>query len=346
MELYAALDVSLEKTSICILDREGKAVTETIVASDPATIAETLNRFRGQVRTVGLEAGPLSEWIVRGLAQHGIPAVLMETRQVHAALSAMIAKTDRNDARGMANLLRLGWFRPVHVKTTDAREQRVLLAARSTLVRRLRDIENSVRGLLRSFGMRLPRSLRGRWDASVREALSGHPSLSAAFEPLLSARTAVRDQLATLDKRTRDAARTDPVCRRLMTVPGVGAMVALTYRAAVDQPERFRSSKLVGACFGLTPRRYQSGETDRSSGISKAGDASVRVALFEAAHVMMTRTSAWSPLKAWAMQIARRRGAKRAKVALARKLAVIMHRMWVEQTEFRLCRHLSAQTGA
>jgi transposase len=212
---------------------------------------------------------------------------------------------------------------------------RALLTARSTLVRRLRDIENSVRGLLRGFGIRLAVMLRGQWDARVREAIAGHPALLAILDPLLVARSALRDQVAIIDKRVRDAARQSEVCRRLMTTPGVGPIVALTYQAAIDQPDRFSSSKSVGASFGLTPRRYQSGETDRVGAISRAGDSSVRVAIYEAAHVMLTRSAKWSSLKAWAVKLAQRRGLKRAKVALARKLAVILHRMWVDGTEFR-----------
>jgi transposase len=242
----------------------------------------------------------------------------------------------------MAQLLRLGWFRSVHVKTIEAREQRALLTARTALVRRLGDLENSVRGLLRGFGLKLPRLLRGRWDAGVREMVAGHPTLPAILEPLLLARSALRAQLAVLDKRVRDIARADEVCRRLTTVPGVGAVVALTFRAAVDRPERFASSKAVGAHFGLTPKRYQSGETDRIGAISRAGDASVRVALFEAAHGMLTRTARWSALKTWAMRLAERRGAKRAKVALARKLGVVMHAMWRDGTSFRF----STEAGA
>jgi transposase len=272
---------------------------------------------------------------VRGLEHHGFRAVLMETRHVRAALSARIAKTDRKDARGRADLLRMGWFRPVHVKSMDAREHRALLTARSTLVRRLKDIENSVRGLLRGFGIKLATTLRAQWDVKVRESIAGHPALPAILEPLLVARTAMRDQVAIIDKRVRDTARQDQVCRRLMTMPGVGPIVALTYRAAVDEPERFVSSKSVGASFGLTPRRYQSGETDRVGCISRVGDASVRVALFEAAHVMLTRSAKWSSLKSWAIRVAQRRGLKRAKVALARKLAVVLHRMWMDGTDFR-----------
>jgi transposase len=256
------------------------------VPSDASAIAELLAALSERPERISLEAGPLSEWPVRGLADAGFEAILMETRQVRAALSSMTVKTDRNDARGMAHLLCMGWFRPVHVKSMDAREQRVLLSARTALVRRLRDIENSVRGLLRGFGFRFPRMLRVRWAQSVREALAGNPTLLAIIDPLLAAGAALRDQLAILEKRVRDAARQDPVCHRLMTMPGVGAVVALTFRAAVDRPERFSSPKTIGPCFGLTPRRYQSGQTDRTGTISRAGDASVRVALFEAAHVV------------------------------------------------------------
>ena len=335
MPFYAALDVAMEKTALCVLNHEGQVVLEINVSSDPSAIADRLEPYQDALSRFGLEAGPLSEWLVRGLVDRGFAPLLLETRHVRAALSARIAKTDRNDARGMADLLRMGWFRAVHLKSLDAREQRTLLSARRTLINRLKDIENSVRGLLRGFGIRLPLALRLKWEGKVRETIAGHPTLSTALEPLLVIRKTLREQVAVLDKKVRDAAKDDPVCRRLMTVPGVGSIVALTYRAAIDDPSRFSSSKSIGACFGLTPRRYQSGESDRVGAISRAGDASVRVALFEAAHVMLTRSSKWSSLKAWAMKLAVRRGAKRAKVALARKLAVILHRMWRTEADFR-----------
>ena len=250
--LFAALDVSLETTTICIMSFDGTITKEAVVATEPDSIAICLGDDLTRIERIGLEAGPLSEWLVRELSVLGIVVTLLETRQVRAALSAMIIKTDRKDARGMAHLLRTGWFRPVHVKSLSAREQRAMLAARSMLVARLKDIENSVRGLLRGFGLRLPRALRGRWEAGVREAIEGHPTLVQIFELLLMAREALREQLIILDKWVRDAARADRVCRRLMSAPGVGAIGAMTFRAAVDQPDRFRSSKRVGACFGLT----------------------------------------------------------------------------------------------
>jgi transposase len=335
MRLYAALDVSMKKTAVCVMDHDGGLVREAGVPTCPDALAELLRAYEGQLERVGLEAGPLSEWLVRGLAGHGIEAVLIETRQARKALSAMTVKTDRNDARGLAHLLRMGWFRPVHVKTVSAREQRAWLSARETLVRQLRGLENSVRGLLRGFGLRAPPRLRGRWSDAVRTLIEGHPSLPATFEPLLRAREALREQLAVLDRQVRDAAREDRVCRRLMTVPGVGAVVALTFRSTIDDPARFRSSRSVGAFLGLTPKRYQSGETDRSGAISKVGDAAARVALFEAAHVLLTRVTRWSALKAWGVRLAQRRGARRAKVALTRKLAGVLHRIWVSEADCR-----------
>ena len=337
MKTFIALDVSLEKTAICIMSADGLIAAEVTAASDPDAIAAELARQEavGPDTLVGLEAGPLSEWIARGLADLGAPVVLMETRQVRAALSSMVVKTDRNDARGMAQLLRMGWFRPVHLKSVDAREQRALLAARETLARRLKDVENSVRGLLRGFGLKLGAVGPRLWEGRVRDMVAGHPVLAAIFEPLVAARAALLEQLGRLDGRLLAIVREDPACRLLMSAPGVGAVVALTFRAAVDDPSRFASSKAIGSCFGLTPRRYQSGETDRSLGISKAGDASVRRALFTAAHVIMNQVRRNFPLKTWASALAARAGVRRAKVALARRLGVILHRMWADRTEFR-----------
>ena len=296
MDRFAGLDVSLATTTICVVDERGEVLFEGTVATEPDAIAAALTGYRPSL--VGLEAGPMSEWLHDGLAAQGFETVLLETRHVHAALKASRVKTDRRDALGIAQLLRMGWFRPVHVKTVTAREQRVLLGAREMLVRRVRDLDNGVRGLLRSFGLRPPRHLRGRWSAAVRDLVAEHPVLLAAIDPLLVARDALAGQLDHLDRKVRDQARVDPVCRRLMTVPGVGAIVALSYVTAIDDPTRFCKSRSVGPALGLTPGRYQSGETDRVGAITRAGDPRARVALFEAAHVMMTRVTRWFPLKA------------------------------------------------
>jgi len=260
---------------------------------------------------------------------------LIETRHVKAALKAMTVKTDRNDARGMAQLMRMGWFRAVHVKAPMVQEIRALLTARKLLVAKLRDVESSLRGILRGFGLKVGAISKGKFEARIRGLVAGQAMLERIAEPLLRARAALRAEYASLHGELLKAVRADEVCRRLMTIPGVGAVVAMTFKAAVDQPERFARSKAVGAHFGLTPKKYQSGEIDRTGRISKVGDAMVRTALFEAANVMLTRAVRCSRLKAWALRVASRQGMKKAKVALARKLAVVMHRMWVDGTSFR-----------
>jgi transposase len=287
------------------------------------------------VSCIGLEAGPLSQWLHAGLMAAGRDAVLLETRHVKAALSAMTVKTDRKDARGIAQLLRMGWYRPVHAKSAACKDTRALLAGRKLLQAKLLDVELSIRGILRGYGLKVGEVSRGRFEARVRELTAGHAILETVIGAMLAARMALWNEFTRLHREMLKIARADRVCRRLMSAPGVGALVALTYRSAVDDPSRFEKSSAIGAYFGLTPKKYQSGETDRDGGVSKVGDGMVRTALFEAAHIMLTRAVRFSSLKRWALGVAQRRGMKRAKVALARKLGVVLHRMWVEATEFR-----------
>src|SRR3954453_15459742 len=313
----------------------GGIVGETKVASEPEALVRFFRELGLPLTRVGLEAGPLSQWLHAGLTGAGLEAVLLETRHVKAALSAMVVETDRKDARGIAQLLRMGWYRPVHRKSPDAQEARALLAGRKLLQAKLRDVELSIRGLLRGFGLKLGEVSKGRFAARVGELVAGHEMLEAVIGPMLRAGEGLRAEFAQFHRRMLAMVRDDAVCRRLMTVPGVGALVAITFKAAVDDPGRFRTAKAVGAHFGLTPKRYQSGETDVTGGISKVGDAMVRTALYEAANAMLTRTSRVSALKRWALEVARRRGMKRAKVALARKLAGVLHRMWANGADFR-----------
>jgi transposase len=267
---------------------------------------------------------------------------LLETRHVKAALSAMVVKTDRQDARGIAQLLRMGWYRPVHCKSPPAQEIRALLVGRKLLQGKLLDVELSIRGILRGFGLKLGEVSRGRFAARVRELVAGQPMLERVVEPMLRAREALRAEYQVLHRAVLTTVREDATCRRLMGVPGVGPLVAITFTSAVDDPARFQRSRAVGAHFGLTPKKYQSGETDITGGISKVGDAMVRTALYEAANVMLTRAGKFSTLKRWALEVAKRRGMRRAKVALARKLATVLHRLWVEGSEFRFGRETAA----
>jgi transposase len=259
---------------------------------------------------------------------------LLETRHVKAALSAMPVKTDRNDARGLAQLMRLGWFRPVHCKSMAAQEVRALLTARKLVQSKLYDIEMSLRGILRGFGLKVGPTTSRSFAARINHLAAGHPSLEMVAEALLSTHAAALCAFKNLEKNVRQISRADARVRLLMSAPGVGPLVALTYVSAIDDPKRFTSSKRVGAHFGLTPKKYQSGETDISGRISKIGDSSVRAVLYEAAHIILTRPIHGGALKSWAMRLAKRAGMKKAKVALARKLAVVLHRMWVSTSIF------------
>jgi len=335
MEYYAGIDVSLKESSVCVVDTAGKVVREVKVASEPEALVRYFDELGLPVGCIGLEAGPLSQWLHGGLMAAGRDAVLLETRHVKAALSAMTVKTDRKDARGIAQLLRMGWYRPVHAKSAPCKDTRALLAGRKLLQGKLLDVELSIRGILRGYGLKVGEVSRGRFEARVRELTAGHAILETVIGAMLAARMALWNEFTRLHREMLKIARADRVCRRLMSAPGVGALVALTYRSAVDDPSRFEKSSAIGAYFGLTPKKYQSGETDRDGGVSKVGDGMVRTALFEAAHIMLTRAVRFSSLKRWALGVAQRRGMKRAKVALARKLGVVLHRMWVEATEFR-----------
>jgi transposase len=333
---YAGIDVSLESASVCVIDAAGKTVREGKVASEPEALTDWLTSAGMSLERVGLEAGPLSQWLYAGLRQGGIAAELLETRHVRRAFEIMPVKTDRKDARGIADLMRLGWFRPVHCKSLPAQETRALLTARKLVQSKHHDLEMSLRGILRGFGLKVgatsPRTFEGR----VRDLVADHPTLLVVAEALLVGRAALGEQLSSFERQLRSMARNDTRARLLMSTPGVGTIVALTYASAIDDPSRFTSSKTVGAHFGLTPKRYQSGETDYTGRISKLGDASVRTALYEAAHVILTKPlKGCTALKSWAMRIARRAGMSKAKVALARKHAVIMHRMLANGTTFQ-----------
>lgn len=335
MKHYAGIDVSLECSSVCVVDASGKIVREAKVASEPEALIAWFGALGLALERIGLEAGPLSQWLYAALRDAGLAVELLETRHVRDAFKAMPVKSDRNDARGIAQLMRLGWFRPVHCKSMAAQETRALLTARKLVQAKRLDIENSLRGILRGFGLKVgsttERSLAGRID----ELVAGHPTLQMIAQALLAVRAALLHEFKALEKQVRALARLHPQARLLMTTPAVGPIVALTYACAVDDPRRFRSSKAAGAHFGLTPKKYQSGETDRSGRISKIGDASVREALYQAAHIMLVKPlKGCTELKSWAMRIARRAGMRKAKVALARKLAVILHRMLADQQVF------------
>jgi len=342
MDYFAGLDVSVKATSVCIVDDTGKTIREVKVASEPEALLAVLNTPAYHFKRIGLEAGPLSQWLFSALAEAGLPVICVETRHMRAVLKAQINKTDRNDARGIAQMMRVGLYRPVHVKTLRSQKLRMLLVHRKLLQSKSIAIENDLRGTLRNFGLKVGVAGTTKFEARIKELVENLPDLAALVEPLLVVRRVLREQIAVLHRRLLAIVRNDEVCRRLMTTPGVGPVVALTYRATIDVPARFRNSRAVGAVMGLTPCKYQSGQSDRTGAISKCGDEMLRVMLYEAAQILLMRSTKWSWLKAWAMQVARRRGMKKAIVALARRLAVILHRIWVDGTEFRWTKQQAA----
>jgi len=334
MDHYAGIDVSLECSSLCVVDASGKIVCEGKVASEPEALIAWLGSLGLRLERIGMEAGPLSQWLYAAMREGGLAVELLETRHVRDAFKAMPAKTDRNDARGIAQLMRLGWFRPVHCKSIAAQETRALLTARKLIQAKRQDIENSLRGILRGFGLKVGKT-------TARALPGGSASWWPGIQTWRSSprrccrcgRFCCRNSM-----RSRSAcalARSHAKAKLLMTTPSVGPIVALTYASAVDDPARFKSSKAAGAHFGMTPRKYQSGETDIDGRISKIGDPSVREVLYQAAHVMLTKpVKGATALKSWAMRIAKRAGMQKAKVALARKLAVILHRMLADDKPF------------
>jgi transposase len=335
MNQYAGIDVSLECSSVCVVDANGKILREAKVASEPEALIGWFHSLGFSLERIGLEAGPLSQWLFAAMKSAGLVVELLETRHVRKAFEAMPVKSDRNDARGIAQLMRLGWFRPVHCKSMGAQETRSLLTARKLVQSKLRDVENSLRGILRGFGLKVGKTTERKFAGRIQELVAGHPHLQMIADALLAVHAVLRKEFAAFEKQVRKMARSETRARLLMSTPGVGPIVALTYASAIDDPGRFKSSKQVGAHFGLTPKKHQSGETDYTGRISKIGDGSVRTALYEAAHTMLTKPlKGCSQLKSWAMKIARRAGMNKAKVALARRLAVIMHRMLADGTPF------------
>jgi transposase len=332
---YVGLDVSVKRTAVCVIDEAGTVILERSIVTHPGDISACLKAVPGEIARIGLEAGTMAPWLYNGLAEQDLPVFCIEARQMKAFAKASPVKTDRRDARLIAQAMRVGLFKPTHVKTERSQRLRLLLRHRQSLAHRNKDLINTVRGTLKAFGIRTGGGKNTLYARRVREAIDD-PMLWAMTEPLLKACEDGLRALAELDKLILDAARQDQVCRLLMTIPGVGVMTALAFRTGVDLPHRFEKSRLVGAIFGLTPRVYASGETEQIGRISKCGDGMVRWLLYEAANVMLTRCKAGNWLKSWAANIAKRRGARKAKIALARRLAVVMHRVWMTQTPFSM----------
>jgi transposase len=335
---YVGLDVSLKQTSICVVNQAGSVVREGVVDSDPELIAAFVRSKAPGALRIGLETGPTTTWLWTELRRLGLPMICIDARHAKAVLKMQINKSDRNDAAGIARIMQTGWFKEVRVKDIDSHLVKALLVSRALLVKIKRDLENQIRGLLKNLGLVIGRAKFNVFAMRTEELIEDRPELVAVIRPLLAARKAIEEQVGDLDRKVLKLARHDMQVRRFMTVPGIGPITALCFKATIDDPTRFKRSRSVGAYVGLTTRRHASGELDWSGRISKCGDAMLRMYLFEAAGVLLTRVPKWSALKAWGMRLVKRNGLRKAKVAVARKLAVILHRMWIDGTEFNWSR--------
>jgi transposase len=335
MEFFCGLDVSIEETAVCVVDDKGEVHLRTAVMTEPEAILGALKPFLGRLRRVGHEAGSLSPWLHPELLRVGLPAICLETQHVRAALKAQRNKTDAADALGIAHIMRTGWFRQAHIKTEACYRMKLLLTHRRNLKRKFLDLENAIRHSLKAFGIKLGGTSRGAFEKAVREAVADDPLTSELMDAMLTARTALWTQYCRLHDMVVRIVAGSELARRFMAIPGVGPVTALSFIAAIDDPSRFRHSRDVAAYFGLTSRRWQSGTSiDVKGHISKTGDPDVRRALYEAASGLMTRFKGKDQVKTWGQKLAKRGCHKKAVVAVARKLAVIMHAMWSDGTDY------------
>lgn len=338
MGVFAALDVSQDQTAICVVGQDGAIMGEVKVATCPDAIRDWLSSWSGDLERVGMETGPLAVWLWNALTACGLPIVCLDARHANGVLKMMPNKTDRHDARGLAQIVRTGWFKAVRIKSHGAYVARAMLTARDALVGMRVRLENEIRGLLKTFGIMLGKRVGGfkrRAEEIVAKELAVAPELVPIFEALIRARRDILERIAGLDSRIRAVARRHATVRLLMTAPGIGPVTAMAVVAAFDDAARFRRSSSAGAYLGLTPRRYESGEISRNGRVSKRGDGFTRKCLFEAANAIFCRNLGGRRLRSWARAIAERTGPRKAKVALARKLAVTLHAMWRSNTPFR-----------
>ena len=335
MKIFAGLDVSDKTTYICAMDSDGGVVRRDVVASDPDVLAKWLTKHCAGLVRVVLETGPLSTFLYHGLAEQGVPVICICARHAKKALSAKLNKSDVNDAESLAHLSRTNFFKQVHMKAGATHIDRAALKIRTQLMTSRNAFANQLRGMLKLFGLRMGQvTTPGKRCERLDALFTQRPDLRPVFQPLIECIEAVETQLAKSAKLLDARAATDPVAMRLMSVPGVGPITALTFKSAIEDPGRFERSADAGAYAGLVPRRNQSGERDYKGRITKAGDAMLRSALYEAANNLLVRVKRPFALQSWGRKLAEAKGPKRARVAVARKLAALLHRLWLTESEF------------
>lgn len=329
MSLFVGLDVSQCLTHLCVVDADGKRVWRGKCATDPTILAQIIRTQAGSDARVGVETGPLTPWLVHALRAARLDMICIEARHAHAFMAAaQVSKNDRHDAQALTQLVRTGWYRAVHLKSYTAHQLRAVLGARAQLVGMVTRVSNHIRGVMKIFGLLVVGARGTAFAARVEELAVDRPEVQSIVAPMLATWRHLRSQVAAFDKQLLAIAKTRSECRLLMSVPGVGYVSAMAFMGAIDTPKRFARSRAVGAHLGLAPKQHQSGDVDRLGEISKWGDAYVRTVLVEAANSLLIRCRKPSPLRTWGLALEKRSGPKKARTALARKLAVIMHSVW------------------
>ena len=336
MRYYAGLDVSIKATNICVLNEEGKRIFESKASTDPLAIYEELSKSGVELEKVGLETGNLSKYLTKGLQELGVKAICIDARKMAAILSVTVNKTDKNDSRGIADAMRCNHYKAVNIRGDADDSIGIFLSSRSTLVKSRGTFKNTVRGLLKTYGICLGEVSNEKFSETVRASLSSVLSeAKCGIESLLRSYEAMHEEIKKLEKALNQLCKQDEDVKRLMTVPGVGMVVAMTYKTDMGDPTRFEKSESVGAYYGMTPRQYSSGETVKLGRVSRCGSKEVRTLLTEAGIVLLTRTKTWSSLKVWGLKIQKKHGFKKAAMAVGRKLGVIMHRMLITGESFK-----------
>jgi transposase len=347
MKYYAGLDVAMKETFMCVVDETGKRVFESKASTSPQTIHEELAKSGVSLEKIGLEAGSLSKFLTKGLQELDLNAICIDARKMAAILSVTINKTDKNDARGIADAMRCNHYKEVNLRNCEDNAMSIFLNSRSTLVEHRGRLKNTVRGFLKTYGLCLGEVSHTKFSKIVCEVISDLPAeVTCGIEGLLKSYDLMNEQIKKMDKQLNELCKKDKEVQRLMEIPGVGMVVAMSYKADIGDPTRFEKSESVGAYYGMTPRQYSSGETVKMGCISKCGSKNMRTLLTEAAIVMLTRSKVWSPLKAWGIKLMKKHGFKKAAMAVGRKLSVIMHRMLITGENFRFSNNEQAQAAA
>jgi len=344
-QYYTGLDVSMEQTDIVTVDDKGKIVFEASIKTNPQSIDAALKQAGFPIQKMSLESGSWSHWLVKEISALGWNITCIDARSISPLLALKTNKTDRNDARGIAEAVRMQsqYIREVYQKSQKSIDLGALLTTRRMLVGQRTALGNTMRGLLKTFGLRLgivePSKFSESLQAKIAEQWPETTSPSEEY-PVLALKTlarcfeTLRKEIKEIDTILNLLSKKDDVLKRLMTVPGIGTLTAITYKVVIDNPKRFNKPRLVGAYLGMCPIQYSSGQIKRRGRISKKGPSELRMLLASSGMRILTHCKEPSKLRIWGLKISEKHGKKKASMALGRKLAIIMHHIWSKNTLF------------